>query len=343
MPRANLLRYVRPITGRDGVVRYYFRRRGHKDVRLPGPFAGEAFMAAYAAALGNAEPFEIGAKRAKAGTIAAVVGLYLASAAFAGLALETRRTRRSILERLREQHGDKPIALIERKHVKAMVDAKAATPSAARNLLRVLRPLMAFAIENSFRSDDPTIGVKHAPIKTDGYDTWSEDDIAAFEAHHPIGTKALLAFALLLHTVQRRGDVVRMSRRDLRGDKISVKQSKTGKALMLPIDPELRAAIDAMPADHLVFLTTERGEPYKPAAFTNWFRSQCNAAGIRKGLSAHGLRKAGCRRYAEAGCSANEIAAISGHTSLREVARYTKAADQERMASAAMRRLRGAS
>jgi integrase len=62
----------------------------------------------------------------------------------------------------------------------------------------------------------------------------------------------------------------------------------------------------------------------------------CRAAGLPPGLSAHGLRKATCRRLAEAGCSANEIAALSGHASLREVERYTKAADQKRMATAAM-------
>jgi integrase len=52
----------------------------------------------------------------------------------------------------------------------------------------------------------------------------------------------------------------------------------------------------------------------------------------------HGLRKAGCTRLAEAGCSANEIASISGHRSLQEVERYTKAAEQERMARNAMAR-----
>jgi integrase len=65
------------------------------------------------------------------------------------------------------------------------------------------------------------------------------------------------------------------------------------------------------------------------------------AAGLANGTSAHGLRKAACRRLAEAGCSANEIMAISGHASLREVERYTKAADQERLARAAMKRLGG--
>jgi hypothetical protein len=68
------------------------------------------------------------------------------------------------------------------------------------------------------------------------------------------------------------------------------------------------------------------------------FREWCDAAGLPKHCSAHGLRKAACRRLAEAGCSANEIAAISGHASLDEVARYTKAADQARLARNAMTR-----
>jgi integrase len=60
-------------------------------------------------------------------------------------------------------------------------------------------------------------------------------------------------------------------------------------------------------------------------------------SGLPKHYSAHGLRKAGCRRLAEAGCSANEIAAWSGQ-SLREVERYTRAADQARLARNAMAR-----
>jgi site-specific recombinase XerD len=71
----------------------------------------------------------------------------------------------------------------------AMVTAKGATPSAARNFLITLRAVIAFAIEAGIRADDdPTLGIKRPKIKTDGYHTWTEDDIAAFEATHPIGT-----------------------------------------------------------------------------------------------------------------------------------------------------------
>lgn len=183
---------------------------------------------------------------------------------------------------------------------------------------------------------DPTLGITPAKAKTDGFRTWDESDIAAFEAKHPIGTKERLALALLLYTVQRRGDVVRMGRQHVRDGMIAVRQSKTGTMLSIPIHPELRAMLAATPSDHLTFLTTSFGKPFVAAGFTNWFRGACNAAGLLRGTSAHGLRKAGCRRLAEAECSANVIASISGHASLGEVTRYTKAADQARMATDGM-------
>ena len=89
-----------------------------------------------------------------------------------------------------------------------MVAAKAGTPSAARNFLNTLHRLMAFAVECGVRPDDPTLGVKRPKIKTAGWRTWTEEDIAAFEAKHPIGTQARLAMALMLFTGQRRGDIV---------------------------------------------------------------------------------------------------------------------------------------
>lgn len=62
-------------------------------------------------------------------------------------------------------------------------------------------------------------------------------------------------------------------------------------------------------------------------------------AGLPERCVTHGLRRAAARRLAEAGCSANEIAAITGHASLEEVARYTKAAEQRKLARSAMDRL----
>jgi integrase len=54
---------------------------------------------------------------------------------------------------------------------------------------------------------------------------------------------------------------------------------------------------------------------------------------------AHGLRKAALRRLAEHGATAKEIAAVSGHRSLSEIERYTRQADQARLAQSAVAKL----
>ena len=99
--------------------------------------------------------------------------------------------------------------------------------------------------------------------------------------------------------------------------------------------------LDEIPRDHLTFLTTKLGSPFTAAGFTNWFRKACNEAGLQKGISAHGLRKAAARRLAEAGCSMLEIASITGHASLSEIQRYTKSADQKRLARKAIEAVSG--
>ncbi|HEX9324851.1 MAG TPA: tyrosine-type recombinase/integrase, partial [Xanthobacteraceae bacterium] len=169
-----------------------------------------------------------------------------------------------------------------------------------------------------------------------GFHAWTEDEIATFEASHPIGSRARLALGLLLYTAQRRSDVIRMGRQHVREGAIQVRQQKTGASLLIPMHQDLVEIIAATPGDNLTFLTTQFGKPFTPAGFGNWFRHRCNEADLPKNCAAHGLRKAACRRLAEAGCSANQIAAISGHVSLSEVEHYTKSADQLRMARQAI-------
>ncbi len=132
-----------------------------------------------------------------------------------------------------------------------------------------------------------------------------------------------------------------MGRQHVHNGKIRFVQNKTGTSLTIPVHSKLQTVLDHYTADHLSFLTTARDEPFTAAGFGNWFRKACDAAGLPKGRSAHGLRKAACRRLAEAGCSANIIASISGHKTLEEVSRYTSAADQELLAEAAIQAITG--
>jgi integrase len=307
---------------------------------LPGLPWSPSFMAAYEAALAGPRTV-IGAGRVKPGSVAAVVAEYFDSQKFfTSKSAGTQRMRRGILERFRAAYGDRPFALLPPEWVEALLDAK--PPHAARSWLVTLRSLCQFALKRGLLRADPTANIKLRAIKGDGFHTWTDAEIAQFEAHHPIGTKPRLALALLFYTAQRRGDVVRMGRQHIRetpdGPALYVKQRKTGVELLIPIVPELSAVLDATPSEHLTFLVTATGKPYGDNHFSESFREWSDAAGLPKRCSAHGLRKARCRSMAEHECDGLEIMAISGHATMKELVRYTKAADQARLARNAMRK-----
>lgn len=184
---------------------------------------------------------------------------------------------------------------------------------------------------------DPAYGIKRLKIKSESLHSWSDQEIAQFQSRWPAGSKPRLAFTLLLYTGQRRSDVVRMRPDDVSGGFISVIQQKTGSRLFIPIHQALDAEIMAWNGDRNgTFLATESGRPFSVNGFYNVFADWCQEAGLPKGCSPHGLRKAAARLLAEAGCTTHQIASITGHKTLSEVERYTRAVEQKRLAKEAM-------
>lgn len=335
--RRRLPKYVSEFRDRHGKIRVRFRRKGQKDYYFRSlPWSAD-FMQEYQACLdGTAAPaIEVGRDRTKPGTFNALIAAYYGSPEFKGLRPSTQTTYRGIIERFREQHGNKRVATIERKHIKAIIGGMSDRPAAANNLLDRLKALMGLAVDIGMRKDDPTIRMRGYSIRSDGFHTWTEDEIARFEQRHEIGTMPRLAFALMLYTGQRRSDAVKMGRQHLDGGTIMVAQEKTNARLRIPLHPELRQIIEATPVENMTFLTTSFGKPFTAAGFGNWFRERCDEAGLPH-CTAHGLRKAAARRLAEAGCTNQQIKAITGHKTDKEVSRYTAAADQSRLATEAM-------
>jgi integrase len=345
-------------TDRYGTRRVRFRKGGF-SAYLNGTPWSEDFMRRYAVALDGVkeQASNIGAKRTVAGSVGALVAAYLdplsKSSPFKNGAPETQRTRRNILEKLREDYGHLPLfrtdasgrrtMLLTREHMQRIVNEKSSTPFAQRNFLNTVHAMFKWAMAEGRIPDDPTLGVTRMKAKTTGYKTWSEDHIARLEAKHPIGTKERMAFALILYTGQRRSDVVKMGEQHIHDDVLTIDQGKTEGGeeahLEIPVHPKLRKIIDATPTVGVkTFLVTHFGKPYTAPGFGNWFRELCDEAGCFD-ISAHGGRKATARRLAEIGCSANQIAAITGHASISEVQRYTKAADRKRMAKEAIKKL----
>src|SRR5262249_27709123 len=150
------------------------------------------------------------------------------------------------------------IALLPRAFIDNML--RSLRPGAQKNWLKALRGLLQYCIAEGLCKEDVTATIKLAPSASKGFPSWTDEELAQFEAHHAIGTKPRLAFALLLYTGQRRGDVIRMGRQHIRDGVLTITQQKTGVTVAVPVHPELRAAIDASAGTNLTFLVTERGK-----------------------------------------------------------------------------------
>src|SRR5262249_24471924 len=155
----------------------------------------------------------------------------------------------------------KPVAHLTRAHIAHVIGTKASTPEAANNLLKVLRVILNHAVSIDMIPSNPAIGVERFASKGEGIHTWAEAEVAQFEEHFPVSTKARLALALLVFTAARRSDVVRFGWQHVQGDAIHIGQKKTDVPLVIPIHPELMKVLAATPRTNLTFLTTQFGKP----------------------------------------------------------------------------------
>jgi integrase len=323
-----------------GKVFYYVRRKGRPNVRLNGVPGTAEFMAAYHEALAS-EPTRV--CRHGAGSFGKLVKDFYASVEFANLKPSSQRSYRHVLEDAAEKHGHRPAATLPAEYASKMVEEIGRDRPGLANLTRsVMHRLMKFAIRTRVRSDNPFSGLP--AYKQGTHHTWTDAELKSFEDRWPLGTRERLAYALLLYTGQRGGDVVRMRRQDICDGVISVVQQKSRKgsenaALSIPIHAKLHAAIKAAPAKGMHLIGDEHGRPMTRPALTKLIKQAAKAAGLGPECVPHGLRKAVLRRLAERGGSAKEISAVSGHKSLKEIERYTAAADQRRLSVAAMDKL----
>jgi integrase len=340
------LKYVVEDVDRHGTVRLYYRRNGLK-VRLRGPVGSAEFLTDYKAASSPKAPKPTKPRtgRIVPRSIRWLCVQYFKSAMFKDLDPRTQKVRRAILERFCQHKGDgdKPYALLLPRHLRQRRDEMADRPEAANGMLKAVRQLYRYALNYDLHDSNPSTGVEYLKSKRpDGIHSWTLEEIAKFEKTHPIGTTARLSLALALYTGQRRADLVQFGRQHVRDGWLVFKQHKNRNSkpvtLELPIIPVLKEAIDATPTGDLAFLATDLGKPFTSNGFGNRFRKWCDEAGL-KNCSVHGLRKAAAARLAELGCTEQEIMAITGHRTSKEVTRYTRAASQRTRAESALRRI----
>ena len=338
------LRYVNSFSNRDRKnvrVRYYFRRRGEKAIPLPGQPGSEEFMAAYGMALAAIphQP-EIGASRTLSGSINALVVDYYRSAEWQhGLAEQTKRVRRGIIERFRAKHGDKRVALLRREHIEKMLE-QVTKPAVKNDWLKAIRGLLRFAVPTMLKAD-PTVGITVKLPKSRGHHTWTDEEIEQYRAYWPLGTQQRLVMEFALETASRRGEVVRLGPQHVRNGRIRIERTKGSDDVDIPMSPELQAACEAMPKGHLTYIVTAYGKPRSKHGLGIDFARWVSQAELPARCRLHGLKKAGMRRRAEAGNTAHELMAFSGHKTLAEVQRYTETASKKKLADSGFAKMQG--
>lgn len=327
------LKYVNEYIDHTGKLRRYFRKGGKQLGPLTGDVGSVEFMTAYGAYL--AEKPKAAKTTLHADSLGKLIIDFYGSRLFTDRKPSTRQLYKYALEPIAKEHGHRSASAMTAEHAEKIINKIGEKRPGMGNLTRaVMRRVMQFAVKTRLRKDNPMLGIEG--FKVGEHHTWNDAELKQFEDKWRLGTRQRLAYALLLYTGQRVGDVARMSRADVSDGLIHVVQQKTGAELWVPIHPELQRAMKALPAKGLTLVGDANGRPIKRAALSALMRAAIAQAGLPSRCVSHGLRKAAMRVLAESDATANQIASISGHKTLKEVERYTKAADQKKMARVAM-------
>jgi len=341
---------------RHGNVRLYLRKTGLRKIRIREPINSPRFLAVYQEALRKIDTPSLQGKEKdpNTGTLGWLFNEFEHSFAFKKVGPRQQRVRHLIHESILNESPSAgsslkfrgcPIGSFKQDNVRDLRDRKSATPGAANTRLSCLRVIFSWALEerSNWVNDNPTRLVRDFKYKSEGFHTWTPQEVEQYEKRHPVGSKARLALAIMIFTGMRRSDAVLLGNQHLKAESdgtwITFTPQKTsttsGKVLTIPLLEQLREVLDASSLGVKTFLETGQRKPFTANGFGNWFRDRCNEAGLDH-CTSHGLRKVGAVIASENGATIPQMMAIFGWETTQLAAHYSKKADQKKLAGDAM-------
>jgi integrase len=339
-----LPRFVSSFRDRHGKERCRFRKVGSASYYFEQLFGTEGFREEYRRCL-DSIPTSKAVRRTPVTprSIDDLVVRYLQSGDFKRDAKPvTLSKNRAIIERFRKEYGELPADQVKFEHLDKII-ARARVKQgdgrggdfAAQKLRKELKRLFRYAVKLGWLANNPVDFVDPIAPHTDGFHTWTEQEIAAYQNYWVIGTRQRLAMEIMLWTAKRVGHVAELGPQHVKKGYLETCDPKTQKWNQIAIMPDLKHAIAAMPQSHLCFIVTEFGKPYSVKGLSQAFSGWCREAGLTN-CTAHGLRKAIARRMAENGITNREMKSITMHSGDAELAVYTRNADQKSLAERAL-------
>ena len=323
--------------------RYYVRKPRQRKIRIRETYEDAdgritpEFMKAYFAALDRQEV----PKTPREKTFYWLVDQYYRSPKFKGFDSVTQADKRRVLDHFCKTAGNLPYAALRKTDVEASQQRRSDTPAAADKFVKQIRSLFVWAIKNNHATFNPAAGVEMIH-NSDGWHTWTSEEIAIYRAYHPMGTKARLALEIMLNVGARISDACRIGRQhevDGRLKFVAWKghnKTKTRRTIDVPIQADLALARSV--AGHTTYLINDLGRSFTAGGLGVKFREWCDAAGLPQ-CSAHGLRKASAVMFAEHGATAPELCAIFGWAKLETAEIYLREANKRQMTTNAFARL----
>jgi integrase len=258
------------------------------------------------------------------GTMPWLVKLYRADERYTSLRPKTQAGYDQcigVIEAWSGRAGHPPLATISRKACRTFYRSMSRTPAQAAAVLRVLRILLGFAVDEGEIDRNPAekMRIKGRPPRDQ---VWTPEQVEAFVAaacamgRPSVGLAARLGEGL----GQREGDILRLGWTAYNGAVFRLRQSKRSKLIDVPVIAELRLALDQAPRTAATIVVSETtGRPYTIDNFSHLFREIADKAGLPADLQYRDLRRTAVVRLGEASCTEAEIVAITGH-SLRTAA-----------------------
>ena len=309
----------------DGrTVTHYYAWRG--GPRLEGEPGSPEFVASYERAYREQ-------RKPEGETFKSIITAYMLSPDFTMLKDRTRSSYQRIIRLIEDAFGDLPIEALEDKRVSqdllAWRDSMAATPCQADYAWRVLKLIISWARGRGFTAYRPPERVKPLYYGDRSDVIWEDQHIAWFIAVAPEPLKNALTMAA--ETGLRQGDLVVLPwsaydptpSPDAPSGWIRWTPSKTidrwhpkGRPVRIPVTRRLRVLLDELWATRKgpIILLNSDGRPWnKSATLSTRFGAASDKAGIER-LTFHDLRGTAVTRLSEAGCTPQEIRAITGHS-----------------------------
>lgn len=144
--------------------------------------------------------------------------------------------------------------------------------------MKQISALYAWAIKNDLATFNPAEKLERLGGRADGYYTWTDQDVEAFGACWPIGSKPRLAMSIMLYLGVRPSDATLIGKKHESKDGQEVtfqvfKGRKRGaNVLTLPILPPFRAILNASVLGAVTWLETSLGK--SPALLASATRSR---------------------------------------------------------------------